>query len=601
MAAPTLRDYVESVWSDQVSAGTEASTAALDWTTSGDLILVLGATENNDQTLATPTATGLTFSAMSGTPTNTSNSCKAYAWSATASGSGSSTVSSTSGGGTSQRGLSAWAFGDSSGLGTPVVNVGTGRTVSMTVAGPDSTVVMVLADWTATSDVAFTSTPSGATVREAVNGTGATFLVLEWTNQAAGTRNYGVNTDWTGTGTISKVAVEVKGTAVTAFDGTASLASTVNLTASGQVGKVGTSTLDLSVALTAVGDTTAFETVFTSQTPSSPNVNDSQSITLGTWVKSSLSGQIHGIRWFAPTTAPSSAPIGVLYSRLGAELARATFPTIAAGQWNSAMFSSPVSITSETYYLAAVWTPDRYVATGGFFNTGGAGASGITNGHLHAPVTGGATSVYSSGNGLFIQPSGTDAALPNTSFNGGNYFADVLLTVTEPSASASLSAGVTITATGQSSAGNGTAPLAVGVAITAAGSVTSGGSLSRSAALALSTSIEAGYEFAASLPSPSAFAYSVAFTAAGSVGKSSSASLAMSAGITAVQSAGAPAAGASLALAAGITAVGRADAGGTASMTNAVAFTAAGYIASGAGTQIRWLRINGAWVQVPPV
>lgn len=211
MAAPTLRDYVESNYTD--SGTSETSGAALDWSAAGDLVVALGMTEDNTRTLSTPAATGLTFAAMSGSPTNTSSSCKGYAWSATAAGSGSQTVTAATDGGAAKRGISVWAWGGSDGLGTPVVNVGTGKTVSVTVVGPDSTVVMILGDWDATSDVTFTTVPAGGTVREAVSNAGtATFIVIEWTNQAAGTRSYGVDTDWTGTGTITKLAVEVKGT-----------------------------------------------------------------------------------------------------------------------------------------------------------------------------------------------------------------------------------------------------------------------------------------------------------------------------------------------------------------------------------------------------
>jgi hypothetical protein len=213
VAAPTLLDYAESTWSG--TSNTDEVTDDLDWSASGDLIIVLGCTEDNARAFNTATATGLTFAAMSGTPTNTGSSCKAYAWTATASGNGNSTVTGPIADGvTAARGISAWAWTGSGGFGTAVVNVGTGATVSVTVEA-DSSVVMVLGDWNATSDVTVTTTPAGGTQREAVATSGATFLVIQWDNQTAGTRSYGV-TGWTGTGTISKIAVEVKGIAAAA-------------------------------------------------------------------------------------------------------------------------------------------------------------------------------------------------------------------------------------------------------------------------------------------------------------------------------------------------------------------------------------------------
>lgn len=211
MVAPTLLDYAQSTWTG-VSTGSEV-TADLDWAASGDLVLCLGATEDNTRTLNTPTATGLTFAAMTGLPTNTGSSCKVYGWKATAAGNNNSVVTATGDGSSAARGISAWAFSGSDGIENPVVNVGTGLTVSVAVQQADSTVCMVLADWNATTDVAVTTTPAGGTVRQINNVPGvATFAVVEWTGQAAGTRAYGL-TAWTGTGTVSKAAVEVRGSA----------------------------------------------------------------------------------------------------------------------------------------------------------------------------------------------------------------------------------------------------------------------------------------------------------------------------------------------------------------------------------------------------
>lgn len=211
MAAPTLLDYAESNWAD--TSTSVDTTDDLDWAAATDVIVVLGATEDNGLSMATPTGTGITLSALSGLPTNTASSCKGYGWSGSVSGNGNSVLTSTNGA-SGARGLAAWAFSGSGGLGTPVVSVNTNLTHNMTVA-QDSTVVMVLADWNATADVTVTTVPAGGTIREATQATGgttATFLVIEWANQAAGTRAYGVSA-WTGTGTITKVSVEVLGTA----------------------------------------------------------------------------------------------------------------------------------------------------------------------------------------------------------------------------------------------------------------------------------------------------------------------------------------------------------------------------------------------------
>jgi hypothetical protein len=207
MAAPTLLDYAQSNFTDVVA--TVETTADLDWAASGDRILALGMTEDNGVAMATPTGTGITLAALSGVPTNVGSRCKGYGWSATASGNGNTVLTSTNGA-SGARGVASWAFSGSDGFGTPVTDTGAGITVSVTVAQADSTVCMILGDWNATTDVAVTTTPAGGTVRQ-INATAvATFAVVEWTNQAVGTRSYGL-ASWTGTGNVTKVAVEVLG------------------------------------------------------------------------------------------------------------------------------------------------------------------------------------------------------------------------------------------------------------------------------------------------------------------------------------------------------------------------------------------------------
>jgi hypothetical protein len=233
--APTLLDYASSAY----ASGSPRVTDDLDWMANGDRIISLCATEDNGVLQGTPSATGLTLAALSGTPTNTASSCKAYGWSATASGDGNSTLSSTQSGNSGSAGLSAWAFKDSASLGTAVVAVSTALVNSVTVED-NSSVVMVLADWNAAVASAPVLTPAGGILRVNTNVNGAaTFLVAEWHAQTAGTRNYGVSSGWSGTGTVSKIATEVKGTA----SGTTEVSSDLDLrwVSRGQV----TSDLDL--------------------------------------------------------------------------------------------------------------------------------------------------------------------------------------------------------------------------------------------------------------------------------------------------------------------------------------------------------------------
>lgn len=179
------------------------------------------------------------------------------------------------------------------------------------------------------------------------------------------------------------------------------------------------------------------ESLFTTQTPANTNATDGSQYTLGTVIRAAVAGQVTHGRWRFPDTLPSGAVEFVLYDNdLRTELARATFSSPVAGAWNTVVLPSPVSLSAGQYVVAAVDTPDRYVATSGFF-----ASSGLTNGNLSAPATG--ADPEGIGNGRFIV---LEDAYPANA--GSCYFVDVVF---EPSVG------------GQSVAPGGvSAPVAVG-------------------------------------------------------------------------------------------------------------------------------------------
>lgn len=210
-AQPTLSDYQESNFSDNTS-GSE-TTASATWS-SGDLIVVLGITaDNGSATLATPTASGLTFSAVSGTPTNTTNRTKVYAWTATAGAGGSGTIAAVKND-IITSGLAAFVFTGSDGIGGAAISAALGSTTtqSLTRTGENSHVVQIWGDWNAVNDTTVTWTPSGETQREAVFVSGqSTFFVASWGDQgASGTTSYGFS-GFAG-GQMSAVTLEIVGT-----------------------------------------------------------------------------------------------------------------------------------------------------------------------------------------------------------------------------------------------------------------------------------------------------------------------------------------------------------------------------------------------------
>jgi hypothetical protein len=210
VAAPTLTSQVGSTWTDVVVA--PETTGTLTWGT-GDQILVVGVTEDQTITLATPTATGLTFAAL-GTAITTASSCWIHAWTATAASPGSSTVSAAAGTGTgtADRGLHAFAFGGCTGfVRTNGAAINTTQTVSVTRTQANSFVVVVAGDWSASGVGGLGWTPAGQTQVQAAHTVNATTFSAYWGDQGStGTTSYGM-TGLAGTA-FSKAAIEVLGT-----------------------------------------------------------------------------------------------------------------------------------------------------------------------------------------------------------------------------------------------------------------------------------------------------------------------------------------------------------------------------------------------------
>lgn len=213
MSAPALVDYQQSDWTSRTNAN--EVTPTVTWQTD-DLVVVLGATEDNSSArLDTPTATGLTFSAVPSTPTNTINNVKLYAWTARAAANGSSAVTATRGDSDTQaRGIAVFVYRGSDGIGNTSIATGLGSTTtqSLTRSQANSAVVQVMGDWGAGNDVTVTWTPNGQTQRIAqyISGT-ATFFAANWGDQGStGTTSYGFSAG--NASAMSAMTLEILGT-----------------------------------------------------------------------------------------------------------------------------------------------------------------------------------------------------------------------------------------------------------------------------------------------------------------------------------------------------------------------------------------------------
>lgn len=214
MAAPTLIAKSVSATGD---VGTTETTASFTWN-AGDILVVLGMTEGNAQTLGTPTATGLTFAAITPTsgvnPTNTSSSCKGYAWAATAGSGGSSTITST--GSASGEFIVAYQYRGSDGTGALTTVVNTALTLNLTRTQANSAVATILGDWGAPTDVTVTPDPATAGTQDAAFQHSGRYsgYAFNWTDQGStGTTAYGIGSFTASGSNITKLVVEIKGAA----------------------------------------------------------------------------------------------------------------------------------------------------------------------------------------------------------------------------------------------------------------------------------------------------------------------------------------------------------------------------------------------------
>jgi hypothetical protein len=157
--------------------------------------------------------------------------------------------------------------------------------------------------------------------------------------------------------------------------------------------------------------------IFTTQIPVATTDNDHQSTVgqeVGLRFRSSTAGLITGIRFYK-TAGNTGTHIGELYSNTGTRLAQASFTGETTTGWQTVMFSSPVTITANTTYVAAYWSSlGNYVEDNNYFVS-----TGVTNGNLTALKDGvdGCNAPYSYT---------ATAAFPNACYLSANYWIDVI-------------------------------------------------------------------------------------------------------------------------------------------------------------------------------
>ncbi len=151
-----------------------------------------------------------------------------------------------------------------------------------------------------------------------------------------------------------------------------------------------------------------------SATPAVASAADSGSVNLGVKFSSDAAGYITGLRFYKGS-GNTGTHVGSLWSSSGQLLAQATFSAETASGWQQVNLAVPVAITAGTTYVASYLAPvGRYSFDGGYFNN-----TGVDRPPLHAP-----SSAVGAGNGVYVY--GAASAFPSSTYNGANYWVDVV-------------------------------------------------------------------------------------------------------------------------------------------------------------------------------
>lgn len=211
--APTFIDEHEVPFSTSSSPGGSANTGSFS-VTAGDLLVILGSTEDSQRTMGTPTGGGLTYTLAQSIVVT--NNCTAYAWTAVCTATTSITVTITVAGGS---GAKLWGFNvlrfRGAAVGTSAKTNSTGApTLNITATRENSAIAVINSDWAAVDGASRTwRTNAGAFTEQHYFRDSSSYTTYGGYHANAGT----ISTDAVGLSapggqTYAIIAVEVKGT-----------------------------------------------------------------------------------------------------------------------------------------------------------------------------------------------------------------------------------------------------------------------------------------------------------------------------------------------------------------------------------------------------
>ena len=150
-----------------------------------------------------------------------------------------------------------------------------------------------------------------------------------------------------------------------------------------------------------------------SVTPSLLDVGSDTPVQLGVKFRSDVTGTVTGIRFYK-SSANIGTHVGNLWMSNGVRLATITFSNETSSGWQQAFFATPVSIASNTVYVASYHVNNGHYSEDINYFSG----KGMDSPPLHALASG-----VSGGNGVYAY--GSSNVFPNQTYSNANYWVDV--------------------------------------------------------------------------------------------------------------------------------------------------------------------------------
>jgi VCBS repeat-containing protein len=152
-----------------------------------------------------------------------------------------------------------------------------------------------------------------------------------------------------------------------------------------------------------------------SATPAIVNTTDEGAVELGVRFQTSVAGTVTGVRFYK-SSLDTGTHTGELWSSTGVKLATVTFSNETASGWQSATFSTPITLTPGQVYTVSYHTNVGHYSS--------------TNNYFTSNVVSGPLTALANGNGVFTY--GSSSLYPTDTFQATNFWVDVMFNPSGP-------------------------------------------------------------------------------------------------------------------------------------------------------------------------